>query len=246
MKRLGPWLIMLFGAVLSFSGLASGAVQVGGAGAPANTCIDFLNSGGGVVTTACRFAPLDVKKVVIGTGVIPAGGWTVTVTSANCPEQFPSVNDVGVLTEDGSTVSFDLAVYGDIEGTVLCAYSVVETASTGWTPTLSPGGPYTLEAATPVLVTLTNTGEVPVVTTTTPPTTSVSPTTTIEAPTTTIEEPTTTTELDSGVGAGAQAPVAGLPVTGTRSVGITTVAGLAFIVLGGVMVMTRRRVPTAD
>ena len=239
MKNLGAWLIIAFGCLLTVGDLGAGGAQVGG-----GTC-------GGPIVIGSVFCPqgaLSVTKTVVGTGTAPAGGWTVTLGSTNCSAGLAGRQDlVATIPSGGGVATFNGLFISTVSGlnAPSCLYTLTESAVTDWTPSFAPAGPYTVSASQTTNVALTNTAT-PATTTTAPATT----TTTIAASTTTVLPTTTAPPTSAAVQpVTPTTPTAvALPATGSRASRPTFYIGLGFILIGTLILFSRRRSnqPTAN
>jgi LPXTG-motif cell wall-anchored protein len=240
-KNVGACLMIAFGAILVGGGLSETGVSVGGdisacSGAPGLSPVDVG------LSLICPVGTLEVDKIVVGDGTRPSGGWDVTISSENCLDSLSLRGDLtGTIDASGGSHSFSgLNVYTYSGSTVFCTYSLQETPVEGWTPTFDVDGPYVLTQNKITKVGLTNTS---------PTTTTVeSTTTTVKATTTTLQATTTTAAPATTTSAAAVAPAAPantpLPATGSRNVAPTAYAGAVLILLGGLILLNRRRTRT--
>ena len=235
MRNIGAWLIIVFGAFLTFGGGGENGITVG------------ITQCGTLAFVSCATGNLQIVKTI--DGAAPQANWTVTVASSNCAAALTGRQDLvkSIPPGGGTATVLGLEVYVNTFGTN-CLYTLTETPVSAWTPTFTPSGPYTLVANQTVSVALLNTAD-PTTTTTAAPTT----TTTIAATTTTAAQATTTvaattttpttlapTTTANGSGAGAPATVA-LPATGSSSSSTQTVIGVGLMIVGASLLVLRRR-----
>lgn len=233
MKSVGAWLIIAFGCVLTVGDLGAGSAQVG----VSITACGNSNVGVGSSFSAippCQHGDISVTKTVVGSGTAPAGGWTVTLSSTDCPNSL--TNPIMTIPSTGGVVTFsNLFVTTDAFGGATCHYAVTETGVTDWTPSFAPAGPsYTVTANQTTNIALTNTF------TGTTTTTAPATTTTTPATTTTTELATTTSAAAQPITPTTPAAVA-LPATGSRTARPSFYIGLGFILLGTLVLISRRR-----
>lgn len=236
MRNIGAWLIIVFGAFLTFGGGGENGITVG------------ITQCGTLAFVSCATGNLQIVKTI--DGAAPQANWTVTVASSNCAAALTGRQDLvkSIPPGGGTATVLGLEVYVNTFGTN-CLYTLTETPVSAWTPTFTPSGPYTLVANQTVSVALLNTADPTTTTTTAAPTT----TTTIAATTTTAAQATTTvaattttpttlapTTTANGSGAGAPATVA-LPATGSSSSSTQTVIGVGLMIVGASLLVLRRR-----
>ena len=230
MKNFGACLIIAFGCLLSVGDLGAGGAQVGFV-----TCGSANAQAGANPVQQCPTGTISVTKTVVGSGTLPAQ-WTVTLGSTDCPNSLIGLINPVDIPSGGGVANFNgLFVAADFAGTMQCHYTVTETPVTDWTPSFATAGPYTVTAGQTTIIALTNTAT-PATTTTAPATT----TTTIAASTTTALATTTTNAAVAPETPTAPTAVT-LPATGSKTSRPTFYVGLALILLGSVILLTRRR-----
>ena len=219
-RQLGGLLAIVLGGVLIATGTTSGGATVGAA---QTVCGSNVNIG--VIPLGCATGRIVVHKVVNGPAdEAPADGWDFTIASTNC-SIFPGSDATVNVPAAGGTVSSDVLWSTVIVGGDPCEYTITEDAVPGWTTTYNPTGALTLGDAIDVPAG-TNDAHVQVNNTfpTTPP-------------------PTVTTTTTVPAASPSASPTEALANTGSDHVTPTTIAGIALVVLGGVMLFMGRRRP---
>ena len=232
MKNFGACLIIAFGCLLTVGDLGAGGAQVG----------SFPCGGTNTSQAGSNFAPsvqqcptgsISVTKTVVGTGTAPTN-WTVTLSSTNCPNSLIGINPIDIAPGGGVATFNGLYAFTDFSGNTPCQYTVAETPVTDWTPSFVPTGPYVVTTSHTTNIALTNTA------TPATSTTLAASTTTIAASTTTVLATTTTNAAVAPVTPTTPAAVT-LPATGSNTGRPTFYIGLALILLGAIILLTRRR-----
>lgn len=215
--RLGGILAIVLGSVLIAAGTTNGGLTVGSASVG---CGGFPIG----VSPLCPTGHIVITKTVTGPGTRPSAGWTFTISSTDC-DLFPGTSSTVHIAAAGGTVSSGtLFATRDSRPATLCHYTVAETAVAGWTTTYSPTGELTLGTATDTSATANDVAL---------HVTNTSPTPTTSAP--------ATHSSSASVSATASAsPTAPLATTGSNHTP-TTLAGIALVLLGGVMLFLGRK-----
>jgi hypothetical protein len=256
--RFGAILCLILGAVLIQSGLSSGDSSTVGL---ANPCM--VTTTIGLPNGSCPVGTLTLTEVTDANGntsAAPPDAWTLRLTVVNCA---PPANPDQTVTNNG-TVSYTGLYVFNLSETEQCEYTITEDQVAPYTATFNPPPPYTFldgvtlpqpgfkanSTTTSVqTVTLTNRAKAPAasstpatptptVTTTATPTTTKTTAPSNTASATLASEPPVTPS--SPVASASAAPV--LATTGPHhQVRGSLIAGIALVLLGGVLLIAGRR-----
>lgn len=245
---LGGLLALALGLVLLVGGGLGESIAAGGQQLP--SC-STPSVSAGVVTPACPTGTITVTEQTVQAMAVrraaaaptpPKGGWTVTITSANCTDLVgATLNQALKVPNSGSATSQQLFVFSNSSHDEKCHYALAVTPVTGFTSTLTPASPVDLPFALRQL----GTSDLPVKLTNTvvAPSPSITPTT--PAPVTSSASASVTPSLVSETvlpPSGSASSSAALANTGPKNqVGVSLVAGIALCLLGLVLLAVGRR-----